>query len=251
MNKLNKKNIKFILLFFALIIIVFAFFYCKNLKNIDLNNFETYPDENLITSNFGNDQIEKAIVNYLLTEKNFSWKNREDSHVFCTIKNLKPEKELFPFYIWACCGEYIIENNELKTISGSSLPAKIDYPNELSYYDLNKFSYEVPGDGADYTKDIKRIFPQDVQQKIFDHNIQDIITKAENFAFTNISAWNSIKKAVSDCEVKSIMQTHDLTVRAKLKSDVILEGKEPKIDEIFDIVDENKEKCGEIIMGTE
>ncbi|NMB48796.1 hypothetical protein GYA13_05210 [Candidatus Kuenenbacteria bacterium] len=49
-------------------------------------------NKNSATNNFGNDQIEKAISNYLLTEKFFSWKNRQDSHNFCMIENLKPDQ---------------------------------------------------------------------------------------------------------------------------------------------------------------
>lgn len=194
---------------------------------------------------------EQAIEKYLLSQKNFSWRNRDDSQSFCAIKNLKPDQELFPLYIWAYCGEYVIENNKLVTVSGSSGPAKIDYPNELSYYDLNKFSYEAPGDGADYTKDIKRIFPSDVQQKIFAHDVAELIAKAEHYAFTNIYNWDLIKQAVSNCEIKSVMQTHALEVTAIFKNGEEITAIEPKIDNIFDIISQYKDKCGEIIMATE
>jgi hypothetical protein len=219
--------------------------------NADLDNFEKQPIENLTTNSFGNDQIEKAITRYLLTEEHFSWRNRNDSHAFCAIENLKPDQELFPLYIWAYCGEYIIQDNELKTISGSSGPAKINYPNELSYYDLSKFSYEAPGDGADYTKDVKKIFPEDVQQKIFNHDARELIKRIENYAFINISNWNSIKQAVADCEIKSIMQTHSLEVSATFKDGKTMTAQEPEIDDIFDIINQYKDKCGEILMGTE
>ncbi|MCK9438780.1 hypothetical protein M0Q39_01735 [Patescibacteria group bacterium] len=194
---------------------------------------------------------EQAIERYLLIQKHFSWKNRDDSYNFCTIKNLKPDQELFPLYIWAYCGEYVIENNKLVTVSGSSGPVKIDYPNELSYYDINKFSYEAPGDGADYTKDIKKIFPEDVQRKIFDHDVDELIVKAEDYAFTNITNWNLIKQAIAECEIESVMQTHALEVTATFKNGEEITAREPKIDDIFDIVDQYKDKCGEIIMATE
>ncbi|MFH1822524.1 MAG: hypothetical protein ABH830_02370 [Patescibacteria group bacterium] len=207
--------------------------------------------ENLTSSNFSNVQIEKAINNYLLTEKRFSWKNRDDCHNFCVIENLKPDKELFPLYVWAYCGEYIIENRELKTISGSSGPVKIDYPNELSYYNISKFSYEAPGDGSNYSKDIKTIFPEDVQQKIFDYDVDNLIVKAENYAFTNISNWNDIKKGIAECEIESVMQTHALEVTVTFKDGREITAREPKIDDIFEVIDAHKEKCGEILTGTE
>jgi hypothetical protein len=194
---------------------------------------------------------EKAIEQYLLNKEYFSWKNRDDSHTFCVIENLKPDQELFPLYIWSYCGEYVIENNNLVTVSGSSVPVKIDYPNELSYYDINKFSYEVPRDGADYSKDIKRIFPSDVQQKIFDHDVDELIAKAENYAFTNIYNWNLITQAISECKIESVMQTHALEVTATFQNGEEITTREPKIDDVFDIINQHKNKCGEIIMMTE
>ncbi len=252
----KKKRLPLVIAGFAVVVlglIMFVFLYQFSAlqRNTDSNNFEKQPIENLITNSFGNDQIEKAIIRYLLTEEHFSWRNRGDSHAFCAIENLKPDQELFPLYVWAYCGEYIIQDNELKTISGSSGPAKINYPNELSYYDLNKFSYEAPGDGADYAKDIKKIFPEDVQQKIFNHDVGDLIKRAENYAFINISNWNLIKQAIADCKIKSIMQTHSLEVTATFKDGKTITAQEPKIDDIFDIINQNKEICGEILMGTE
>ena len=208
-------------------------------------------NKNLTTNNFGNDQVEKAISSYLLTEKLFSWKNRQDSHNFCMVENLKPDQELFPLYIWAYCGEYVIENNKLVMVSGSSGPVKIDYPNELSYYASNKFSYEAPGDGSNYSKDIKRIFPEDVQQKIFAHQAENLIKKTEEYAFANISNWNLIKQAIANCELESVMQTHALAVTATFKDGKKIVAQEPKIDDIFDIINQYKDKCGEIIMATE
>ena len=113
---MKSKNVKYILLSIFVLIIAFVLFqyYLKNQKDIDSSNFETYSIESLTTNNFGNDQIEKAITNYLLTKEHFSWKTSDYSHNFCTIENLKPDKELFPLYIWAYCGEYIIQDNELK-----------------------------------------------------------------------------------------------------------------------------------------
>lgn len=57
-------------------------------------------------------------------------------------------------------------SGELKELSGASLPIKIDYPNELSYYDLAKFSFEAPGDGSLYDKDVKRIFPESIWPRL-------------------------------------------------------------------------------------
>jgi hypothetical protein len=206
---------------------------------------------NEVLSNFGNNQIEEAITEYLLTQEYFSWKTRDDSHNFCAIENLKPENELFPLYVWAYCGEYIIQDGELKTLSGVSVPTKIDYPNELSFYDLRKFSYEVPGDGSHYAEDIKKIFPEDIWKDIFDFDRENIIKRIESIAFTNISSWELIKQAINNCEVEKAWQTHNRVVKVELKNGEELTAVEPKIDDIINIVGVVESKCGKILMGTE
>lgn len=200
---------------------------------------------------FSNSQIEKAIINYLLTEEYFSWETEDNSHNFCGIENLDSENELFPLYIWVYCGEYIIQDNGLKTLSGFSGPAKIDYPNELSFYDLSKFSYEVPGDGSQYTEDIKQIFPTEIRAKIFGFEKKNIIERVEKIAYTNISSWELIRQAIDNCEVRSVWQTHDKTVGAELKNGDELIAIEPEIDDIMRIVEIAEIKCGEILMATE
>jgi hypothetical protein len=208
-------------------------------------------DNNELAPNFGNDYIGEAIINYLLTQERFSWKTRDGSHNFCAIENLNQENELFPLYIWAYCAEYVIQDDELKTLSGSSGPVKINYPNEMSFYDLSHFSYEAPGDGSHYAEDIKKIFPEDVQQLIFDFDRKNIIRRIERFAFVNISSWESIKEAIASCKVESVWQTHDRRVGAKLKNGEELAAVEPKIDDIINIAEDFESKCGKILMGTE
>jgi len=140
------------------------------------------------TSSFGDDQLEKFITDYLLTQKSFSWKTITDSRNFCVIENLNPEKDLlFPLYVWVRCGEFILQNGELQELSGSSGPAKIDYPNQLSYRDISAMSHEAPRDGSLYSKDIKTIFPLDVQQEIiFGFNIANLDKKIETTALSGL-----------------------------------------------------------------
>ena len=132
-------------------------------------------EKKLESFGFGNNQAEKAITDYLLTQKCFSWKTTTDSRNFCVIENLNPtENGLFPLYVWVRCGEFILQNGKLKELSGKSVPAKIIYPNQLSFYDLDKFSYEVPGNGSLYSKDIKTIFPLNAQKMIFGFDINNL-----------------------------------------------------------------------------
>lgn len=63
--------------------------------------------------------------------------------------------------------------------------------------------------------------------------------------------WTDIKNAINNCNVKSIMQTHEQKVSAKLKDGNEINAFEPKIDEIMDIAVAVEPKCGKIIMATE
>lgn len=75
--------------------------------------------------------------------------------------------------------------------------------------------------------------------------------ESEEYAFTNISNWNLIKQSASNCEIKSVMQTHDLEVTAMLKNGEEVTAREPKIDDIFNVINQYTDKCDEVIMATE
>jgi len=135
-----------------------------------------------VSDGFGNNQIAPAIEAYLLTQKSFNWKTGEGSKNFCVVQNLMPEKELFPLYLYAHCGEFIKENGEIKETSGTSGPIKINYPNELSFYDTTKFTHESPRDGARYGEDIKKIFPEEVAERIVGFDNAELIERVNEKA---------------------------------------------------------------------
>lgn len=191
------KNTRAVFLVSFLVVLAGFFFFGSNNKNSEqvfcTQDAKLCPDGSYVGRTgpdcefsacpavFGNKYVEKAITDYLLTQERFSWKTQDGSRNLCVIQNLS-EKELFPLYVWAHCIEYVVEDGKARELSGSSGPVKINYPNELSYYDLSRFSYEAPGDGSRYSEDIKSIFPEDIQRKIFDFDRKEIIEKAENAA---------------------------------------------------------------------
>ncbi len=239
----KSKNKKIIFIIFAVILLIgISFIIWQMFFNKTNQIYDTH---------FGNDHIEKAITNYLLTQKHFSWKTAPDSYNFCAIENLNPENDLFPLYVWAYCGEYIIQDGRLKTLSGSSGPVKINYPNELSFYDLKRFSYEAPGDGSQYFQDIKKIFPEKVQQRVLNFDRENIIKKIEAAVIANNLSWESIKQAINGCEVEKVFQAHSKAVTAKLKSGGELAAIEPQIDDVMFVAKSAETKCGEILIGTE
>jgi len=130
------------------------------------NNLETYADcaERIWT--LGNEQLDRAALDFILSRKELSWQTETGSKNFCIFQNLAPERKLFPFYLWVRCGEYKMEGGQLRELSGTSVPIKLDYPNEQSSYDLGKFSLSIPGDGSLYDKDVKRIFPPEIWDRL-------------------------------------------------------------------------------------
>jgi len=73
---------------------------------------------------------------------------------------------------------------------------------------------------------------------------------AEKGAKENV-AWQDIVDTLNNCEVASVMQTHAQEVFATLKDGRQLATTEENIDDIFSVVLDNKEKCGDIEMITE
>ncbi len=149
-----------------------------NMYSVISDIVETIPDNSV------NYTREQAICDYLLTQREFGWKTGVNGRNFCVIKNLGKD-EMFPLYIWARCSEFVFKDGKLKKESGSSLPVKVNYPNELSFYDLDRFSYSVPRDGSGWDDDVREMFPKYVQDKIFNFqkgSIEEINQKLETKA---------------------------------------------------------------------
>jgi hypothetical protein len=62
-------------------------------------------------------------------------------------------------YVWALCGEYILENGMLTLGTASSLPVALHMQESGESYDV--ISIEVPHDGTGYMPSIEAIFPPD------------------------------------------------------------------------------------------
>jgi hypothetical protein len=127
-----------------------------------------------------------------LAQEYFSWKTTTDSRNFCVIENLNPTEDgLFPLYVWVRCGEFVLQNGKLKGLSGKSVPAKINYQNHLSFYDINKMSHEVPRSGSLYSKDIKAIFPLNVQKVIFGFDIANLVNISKKLSQLRLVVWSN------------------------------------------------------------
>jgi len=200
-------NRKFLILF-ALLLIIGIFFLVEKPKEEIVVEYQ---------SGFNNDQIEKSIINYLLTEDSFKLETVKDSFNFCSVENLDSSKELFPLDIWVYCGEFVLENDKLKTVSEISIPIKLDYPNELSFYNLNRFSYNL-------------------LEEVKDFNSENIIKKTKEIALNNIITWKEVESSISKCEIKKVVQNHNREVILTFNDGRELNLIEPKIDKIIEII---------------
>lgn len=202
-------------------------------------------------SYFASPTQEQVVARYLRSQEKFSWNTVPGSHRFCSLENLEPENELFPFHVWAYCSEYVLEDGVLQELSGSSGPVEVDYPNELSFYDQSRFSFRAPGDGAAYAFDVEEIFPANIQEKILSFDPSGLIARARLEAAEEIAAWKNIKDSIVGCQVEEIFQAHDLSVSATLKDGRRLRAVEPEIDAIIDAAIAAEPECGRIVMATE
>ena len=216
-------------------------------KENSLENFISEEDLSF-HSGFNNEQLAYVLESYFL--ERFNWKTQEGSWRRCTVKNLEPENELFPFSVWVYCAEYLIEDDQWQELSGFSGPVKVNYPDELSFYDISRFSHLAPRDGSYYTEDIKNIFSEEVQNNLTQVDVSTMEKINRQLVYKNHLAWENMKDAIRKCQVEKVFQAHSLQVEATLKDGTKIRAIEPKIDEIMHLVTESK--CIEQVkMATE
>jgi hypothetical protein len=64
-------------------------------------------------------------------------------------------------------------------------------------------------------------------------------------------SWEKAQGLVLGCRAEKVFQTHALKVTVVLNNGVKLTATEPVIDDIMDIAVSAREKCGNIVIGTE
>lgn len=118
---------------------------------------------------FKGEKLELAIQKYLVDFEDGLSDHRDNEKwfaaikVFLTVEN--EPKQNFTVYAWALEESYYYKNGEIKDKSGSSGPRKFTV--ELNEGEYVVTRCESPGDGTDYPKDIERIFPKEIQSRIY------------------------------------------------------------------------------------
>ena len=134
----------------------------------------------------------EVIIEYLLSQKDFAWQTEEGSKDFCAFYPFNKTNEM-EVYIWTRCSEFSFEEGVLKELSGSSGPAK------LTYLGDDKFSHQIPRDGALYSDDFERIFPKEIRKEMI--NNKDLV-------LVNLNS-DLLEEAKRYFEVEDFLETPD------------------------------------------
>jgi len=65
------------------------------------------------------------------------------------------------------------------------------------------------------------------------------------------ATWEELRYVIESCQANQVFQAHSLEVTIELKDRSTLTAVEPKIDDVFDVVNRARDKCGNIIVATE
>lgn len=64
-------------------------------------------------------------------------------------------------------------------------------------------------------------------------------------------SWQEAVSYIENCSVSFVGQAHSLNITLKMKNGKTFSAKEPSIDDVFELVNQNINKCGNIGLATE
>ena len=158
-----KKSSKIMLALFIVAIIIIGIFLLKHAS-------KEYAVEN-------RDDLYEKVEQYLIglekphyySENKYDEPNENISYfkVFTDIAKLGIRRNGLEtyVYVWALVESYYVQDGEIELNSGSSMPYKFTFKgNEI-------IDYQVPLDGSEYLKSIKKIFPIDIQVRLLNNDL--------------------------------------------------------------------------------
>ena len=174
-NYSNKKT-KFFKIFLACLITIFlllVLMFVIDVRRMNKNEevvFSTWGFDYFPAINLNDEEIEIAVKNFLVDKGDKESKRYEDSKTFVSMRvflleEIEKDKK-YNLYAWVLEGKYYLENNEIKQDSGSSIPHKFVVEKVDGVFKVT--DYKIPRDGSYYVKDIKDIFPREVERSMDD-----------------------------------------------------------------------------------
>lgn len=172
-NYSNKKT-KFFKIFLGCLITIFlilVLMFVIDVRRMNKNEdvvFSTWGFKYFPAINLNDEEIEIAVKNYLVRKGDEESKRYEDSKTFVSMRVFlieeKEKEEKYNIYAWVLEGKYYLDGDEIKQDSGFSIPHKFVVEKIDGVFKVT--DYKIPRDGSYYVKDIKDIFPRDVEKSI-------------------------------------------------------------------------------------
>lgn len=127
------------------------------------------------------EEIELAIMDYLIEKGDSEPKHHENEKTFASMRvYLIEEKERdkhYNIYAWVLKEKHYLENDEIKQDSGSSIPHKFVVKNVDGKFTVT--DSRIPRDGSYYSVDMKNIFPNSVRDDMNDVHIDGTIERLQ------------------------------------------------------------------------
>lgn len=170
-DKKIRKTKKSVMIILTVILIFGITFF--TLFSIDVNRmrnnqpvlFSTWGFSYMPPIDIKEDEIEAAIIDYLVDTGDNEYKHHENEKCFASVRiYLLEEKErdkYYNIYAWVLEEKYYLEDDEIKKSSGSSIPYKFVVKNIDGKFTVT--DSRIPRDGSYYQIDMKNIFPSDVR----------------------------------------------------------------------------------------
>ena len=161
------------------LIIIFSTLFiidCKRMNNSEEVFFSDWGFDYYPTINMDEEMIESAIKDYFVKEFDKTKKHPNEKN-FVAMKNylINKKDNNIIVYSWILMESYYLDKGEIKEGSASSIPYKITLNDNFEV-----IKYEIPRDGGDYSKDMKKLFPYKVYKQM-DRIYRDGIVKKLEF----------------------------------------------------------------------
>lgn len=98
-------------------------------------------------------------------------KDKNKYHVFTDYKGFGITKKYI--YMWILEESYYVEDNKIISSEGSSMPYRFTYKNGKIIH------YDIPKDGTEYEKSIKELFPNSIENKVLEYQMDNNKIKEE------------------------------------------------------------------------
>ena len=137
-------------------------------------------------NNTNNDYLYDIAIDYLKEEytEEDEYKDKEDFQVFFDYEGfgITEDENIKYAYMWIVEESYYVEDNEVKSGSGSSMAYKIKFVDDVVV------NFEIPKDGSEYDESIREMFPEEIANKVLEFNLDDEELKSivdEHYSYLN------------------------------------------------------------------